>query len=426
MSAKRTTGGWGRTAWLLSSALFAACGGDAVGKQVQPKTGTLFVPLEASTSSGVRYRLGSAELALSGSEDLTLDLSGESSSVETSLLIGPYSATLRPGWALLRLTNGGPEPVVAELRSPNPARFEIEQDETTSLTLRFRVNGRDVDLGDEEPMVTPDAGGGGPDDLGNPQFPGMGGSGAGGSGGGGAGDSGAGGGSSNGGGPATPEPGADAGATPIDSGVPGDNCSEPGARCIDDVLEQLTNAAPLPLCIPNDVTTTPLGDVTVCGNRTCSNGQAGCNLLTDTSASSASVRANGTVDISVVAQLNPTSVPVLLPAVPIFGRVTCNVGVSGAIVTTANAVPRFGSDGVVSGFDVGGSQTNLDGVVLTVQTAGFPCNTLDDALNGLRSSLAPQVNAAVQSSLIDLFDGIAGALACQRCTGACPLSCTQR
>jgi hypothetical protein len=421
--------------WLLSSALLAACGGDAKGREVQPQTGTLFVPLEASTSNGSRYRLGSAELALSGSEELTLDLSGDSNSLSTSLLIGPYSATLRPGWALFRLVICDPEPVVAELRSANPARFEIEQGETTSLTLRFRTNGRDIDLGDDEPVVAmPDAGGG-PDDLGNPQFPGAGGSSMGGAGMGGSNTGGAGGngsepdgGSANGGSSTTPDP-TDAGTptTGVDSGAPDDGiCSAPGALCIDDVLEQLTDAGTLPLCIPNEQTATTLGNVTVCGGRTCGNGSAGCEILANTSQSSASVRANGTVDISAVAQLTPTTVPVQLPPVILIGSVTCNVGVSGTVVTNASAVPVFGGDGLVSGFNLGPPQTDLSGVVLTVQTGGFPCSTLTPALNGLRNTLAPQVNAAVQESLRDLFAGIVDALACQRCDGACPLACVQR
>lgn len=100
MPTNRNAWGWlVLGAGFLSCGGFSACGGDAAEAAIQPRVGTLLVPLEASTASGSRYRLTSATLALSGSEDVTLDLEG-SLPVQAQLAVGPYSATLSDGWQL--------------------------------------------------------------------------------------------------------------------------------------------------------------------------------------------------------------------------------------------------------------------------------------------------------------------------------------
>jgi hypothetical protein len=402
----------------LLSLASVSCGGDAVTAPLQSSLGTLLVPLEAVGESGATYELVDAELALTGSETLTITLDGRSE--ETRLLAGPYTVTLLDGWDMVRSFAGESDRVDAQLRSANPTRIEIEGGATTSLTLRFRVDGDDIRLG--EAPDTPQVAGGGAGGSGasgvDGQQPGSLDPGA---------DAGSGGagGSGSSSEDDDDEPG-DAGAPPVDPPPAELVCSSAQAICLDAIVEAATATADLELCIPANELSTAVGLVAVCGDSQCASGVAGCPVLADASGSRARVQPDGRVTIDAIADLNPLQVPVVIP-VPIFGDVTCQVAVSGAVLASAEAEPELGDDGSVSGFALTGIGTSLEQVDLAVAGGGVLCAALEPVLGDMRATLEPQVAAALAESLDDDLDELATRLACARCDGAaCPITCIER
>jgi hypothetical protein len=396
--------------WPALAGLTLGCGGDAMSAPLEPRLGTLLVPLEAVGDSGATYELVGGVLSLSGSERLTLELNGQSA--ETRLLAGPYSVTLLDGWELLRSLRGERNPVDAELRSSNPTRVQIEEGASTSLSLRFRVDGDDIRLGDVPPGTQVGADDGATNTPGDPS------------------------GLDNDDGPislddpddATPDDGApadDADADDADDDAPAAVCADADASCFDDIVERATAASELPLCIRANQLQTALGLVSVCGDSVCASGVAGCPLQADASGTTAELAPDGRLTIDAIAELNPLSVPVLIP-IPIFGAITCPVGISGAVLATAEAEPDTDPEGSVDGFSLTGLGTSLDEVALAVQSGNALCAALAPVLDDMRASLEPQVAAALADALDDNLDEITTRLACARCEGACSIACVDR
>jgi hypothetical protein len=335
-------------------------------------------------------------LSLTGSETLTLTLDGQEESVQ--LLAGPYSVTLLDGWGLVRSLEGERESVAAELRSPNPMRVQIDEGASTSLTLRFRVDDDDIRLGDKPPDTQVGGGptnepgddgldGDGPSDIADPDDDG----------------------------PSSEGPDGDG-----PGNVPATACASAAASCFDDLVDQ-TRTPDLPLCFRANQMETAVGLVSVCGDSQCASGATGCPVLADTSGSRSELGADGRVTLDAIAELNPFSVPVVIP-VPIFGTVTCQVNVSGAVLASAEAEPEEDA-GRVSGFGMIGIGTSLDDVVLTLGDGNVLCAALEPLLDDMRLTLEPQVSAALANALDDSLDELAGSRGCVRCAGACSVRC---
>lgn len=394
----------GGMSWLAST----SCGGEAATATLQPSFGTLFVPLETRGASGATYELVDGVLSLAGSETLRLTLDGASE--ETRLLSGPYSVTLLDGWQLYRDADGERSSVEAQLRSPNPARVQIQQGETTSFTLRFRVDGDDISLGEDAPD----------DDDDGPQVGGVGGSSNV--------DNEGPGGLEN---PDDDDP--DDGDDPDDVSTPDAGtapepaavCGGAGARCFDEIVQQASANPALSLCIPADQLDSPLGPIDVCQGQVCASGAPGCPVQADATDTTSSLDADGLVRIDAVAQLTPLQVPVAI-RVPLLGSVNCPIAVSGAILAAADAEPNDDAQGNITGFALTDIGTNLDEVTLALATSNALCAVLEPLLPELRTTLEPQIADAVADSLEDSLDELAVRLACARCEAACSVQCVDR
>ncbi|MET0412170.1 MAG: hypothetical protein ABW217_12790 [Polyangiaceae bacterium] len=393
----------GGVSWLAGT----SCGGEAETATLQPSFGTLFVPLETTGASGATYELVDGVLSLAGSETLRLTLDG--SSEETRLLSGPYSVTLVDGWQLYRAADGERSSVQAQLRSPNPARVQILQGETTSFTLRFRVDGDDIALGEDSPADDDDGvqvGGGGSSSVDNEGPDGL------------------------------EDPGdddADDGDDPDDASTPDAGvmpepaavCDAAGARCLDAIVQQASATPALSLCIPADQLASPLGPIDVCEGQVCASGVPGCPVQADASATTAELDADGLVRIDAVALLTPLQVPVAI-SVPLFGSINCPVAVSGVILAAADAEPNDDAQGRITGFGLTDIGTNLDEVTLELATNNALCAVLEPLLPELRTTLEPQIADAIGDSLEDSLDELAARLACVRCEAACVVQCVDR
>lgn len=97
--------------------------------------------------SGEVYRLRDAVVTLEGPfGTLFFDTEDDPDrqALGAHVVVGDYLARLHAGWRVERVGNDGTFDVEAELLSDNPLGFEVLKDQTTAVSLRFRI------LGDEE------------------------------------------------------------------------------------------------------------------------------------------------------------------------------------------------------------------------------------------------------------------------------------
>jgi len=121
-----------------------------------PALGTLRVNLVGQAPSGTVYRLRDARITVQGpaNHDWNSEDDPDQTSMSADVPTGSYSALLQDGWRLERVDQsvGHPPgassatPVTAQLVSDNPALFTVTAMQRTSVPLRFRVDGGDVDL----------------------------------------------------------------------------------------------------------------------------------------------------------------------------------------------------------------------------------------------------------------------------------------
>lgn len=394
----------GGLSWLAST----SCGGEAATATLAPSFGTLFVPLVTTGASGATYELVDGVLSLAGSETLRLTLDGASE--EARLLAGPYSVTLLDGWQLYRDVDGERMSVAAALRSPNPARLQIRQGETTSFTLRFTVDGNDVALGEEAP-----------DDDDDPQVGGTGGTSSGVD-------------SEGPGGLLDPDDDDDDdGQAPDDGGSPDAGtglgpvavCDADGARCLDAIVQEASATPTLALCIPAAPIASPLGPVDVCDGRECASGAPGCAVQADASSTTAELGADGTIRIDAILALTPFQVPVSI-SVPLVGSIECPIAVAGTLLAAADAEPNDDAQGRITGFALADVGTNLDEVTLALATNDPLCAALEPLLPELRTTLEPQLAEAIGDSLEASLDDLAATLSCARCEAGCGVQCVAR
>jgi len=105
--------------------------------------GRVYIPLTATSSSGVTYRLVLPEVVLTGAdEEYHLHLQGEE--LDVSLREGEWMMMVSEEWGLERLVDGEFVAVTAEMTSNNPQSFNIYGGETTAATISFQVTEEEV------------------------------------------------------------------------------------------------------------------------------------------------------------------------------------------------------------------------------------------------------------------------------------------
>ncbi|HSK05510.1 MAG TPA: myxococcus cysteine-rich repeat containing protein [Kofleriaceae bacterium] len=128
----------------LSGAALPACVGAGDGT-----TGTINVNLVGQAPSGTMYRLRDATIVVQGpttSSSFDTEDDPDRTSLSANVVVGNYSSTLQPGWRLERVEGPSTTTVPAELKSTNPVHFTVAEDQRTTVPLRFRVLGEDIDL----------------------------------------------------------------------------------------------------------------------------------------------------------------------------------------------------------------------------------------------------------------------------------------
>lgn len=129
-----------RLATLVATAtILLSCSDDDSTQSIDPATtlGELRVELVDTKSSGAVYRVGQAQLQITGPTSAALTV--DRPELRTPLAAGDYTAELLPGWVLERRDGQDFQSVRAQLVSPNPTTFSIVSGETTSVTVRFDV-----------------------------------------------------------------------------------------------------------------------------------------------------------------------------------------------------------------------------------------------------------------------------------------------
>lgn len=125
----------------LCALALAACSGQS---SVEGEVGRIDATLVTQTPNGTTYRLENVTVTVTGPTSTSL-VSDDSDPAETELTtelpVGSYTATLEPGWSLVRLSETGSTGVPATLLSPNPIAVTIHAGEVTRVTLRFETSG---------------------------------------------------------------------------------------------------------------------------------------------------------------------------------------------------------------------------------------------------------------------------------------------
>ncbi len=128
----------------LSGAALSACTSAGDGT-----IGTISVNLVGQAPSGTVYRLRDATIVVQGPTTTTTfhtEDDPDRASLSADVEVGSYSSTLQPGWRLERVQGASATTVPAELKSNNPVQFAVAEDQRTTVPLRFRVLGEDIDL----------------------------------------------------------------------------------------------------------------------------------------------------------------------------------------------------------------------------------------------------------------------------------------
>ncbi|MDB4975107.1 MAG: hypothetical protein JWN48_3448 [Myxococcaceae bacterium] len=150
---------------LAALLLLPACSRDFAETDVFAQadlSGSVRIPLAATSSDGATYVLRNATVEISGSAMLTLsslspsDLSARHDALSTPLPPGSYTMFLRPGFELVEVDASGRERVIdAQLAMHNPLHFAVRELEDATLKLSFAPADkaeRNVVFGAREPI----------------------------------------------------------------------------------------------------------------------------------------------------------------------------------------------------------------------------------------------------------------------------------
>ena len=132
---------------VISMVAMLGCGlGEGIpGEQEAGATGRVELPLTATGTDGVAYKLVGATVSISGPKsvvvtDTAIDL------VTLVLPEGTYQATLGGAWQLERADTPG-QPVGALLVSPNPLTFTVQSGATTLAQFLFKLRNGTANVG---------------------------------------------------------------------------------------------------------------------------------------------------------------------------------------------------------------------------------------------------------------------------------------
>ena len=107
--------------------------------------GAVELPLKTIGSDGATYKLAGAKFQIEGTQSVAVnDTSADT--VVVPLQAGPYTILLKNGWHMERVDGPGGT-VDAALVSPNPQSFVVKNGLNTAVTLRFKRNAGEVDIG---------------------------------------------------------------------------------------------------------------------------------------------------------------------------------------------------------------------------------------------------------------------------------------
>jgi hypothetical protein len=114
----------------------------------EPAQGTVSANLTGVAQSGAVYRLRDAVIVVDGPTPAVFNTEDDPTRTSLSADVSPgnYTATVQAGWRIERLDDEGPTPLEATLTSDNPVSFAVLAQQRTSVPLKFRIDGDEVDL----------------------------------------------------------------------------------------------------------------------------------------------------------------------------------------------------------------------------------------------------------------------------------------
>lgn len=116
----------------------------------ESEVGTLRMALTGVSNTGHTYRLRFGDFTIEGptSTSFSTETDPDAAGISVDLAAGEYSITLLDGWVLERDVDGTWQTVEAELISPNPVSFSIQDQGTTSVPFQFDASGDILALGE--------------------------------------------------------------------------------------------------------------------------------------------------------------------------------------------------------------------------------------------------------------------------------------
>ena len=136
---------------LLGVASLSACSGEPGRPDTEEprgKVGQMSLALTGVSATDT-YRLTGALFTIAGptAASASSDDAPDATSINLTLAVGAYTASLADGWTLERKAADSTfVPVSARLTSPNPAHFAIAKDATTKVQFMFDADGVPVQL----------------------------------------------------------------------------------------------------------------------------------------------------------------------------------------------------------------------------------------------------------------------------------------
>jgi hypothetical protein len=129
----------------LSLTTLADCNGPSDAPPTQ--LGLIQIALRTTGSLGTEFQLTNASVRFRGPVTKTEVADAEDAVLTIDVPSGTYSTQLLDGWELLRLGDGGTEPVEATLVSQNPVQVDVAEGAISDVVFLFDVSGELVPFG---------------------------------------------------------------------------------------------------------------------------------------------------------------------------------------------------------------------------------------------------------------------------------------